>query len=60
VAKKHNFHDIQQKIPQNSDFAKNRDLNPPPYGYVAYDIAKMFAKKIHENRISGRKTQFLQ
>jgi hypothetical protein len=45
VAEKHNFCDIQQKIPQISDFAKKRDLNPPTHGGTAADIAKMFAKK---------------
>jgi hypothetical protein len=44
VAEKHDFRDIQQKIPQYSDFAKKRDLNPPPHGGTAADIAKMFAK----------------
>jgi hypothetical protein len=44
VAKKHNFRGIQQKILQVSDFAKKRDLNPPPHGGTAADIAKMFAK----------------
>jgi hypothetical protein len=45
VAEKHDFRNIQQKIPQISDFDQNRDSNPPPHGDVAYDIAKMFAKK---------------
>jgi hypothetical protein len=44
VAEKHDFRGIQRKIPQASDFAKNRDLNPPPHGDTATDIAKMFAK----------------
>jgi hypothetical protein len=60
VAEKHDFCGIQRKIPQVSDFAKKRDLNPPPHGGTAADIAKMFAKKICKNRISGRKTQFSQ
>jgi hypothetical protein len=46
VVKKHDFCNIQQKILQNSVFAKKRDLNPVTYGEVAADIAKMFAKKI--------------
>jgi hypothetical protein len=45
VAEKHNFHAIQQKILQISDFAKNQDSNPLPHGDVADDIAKMFVKK---------------
>jgi hypothetical protein len=45
VVKKHDFRGIQQKIPQNSDFAKKQDLNPVPNGEVAADIANMFAKK---------------
>jgi hypothetical protein len=44
MAEKHNFRGIQQKILQVSDFAKKRDLNPPPHGGTAADIAKMFAK----------------
>jgi hypothetical protein len=55
--KKHNFRDIQQKIPKISDFAEKRDSNPPPHGDTAADIAKMFAKFFCENRISGQKTQ---
>jgi beta-galactosidase beta subunit len=43
VVKKHSFHGIQQKIPQNSNFAKKRDLNPIPNGEVAEEIEKMFA-----------------
>jgi hypothetical protein len=43
VAEKHDFRGIQQKIPQISDFAKNRDSNPPSHGDTAADIAKMFA-----------------
>jgi hypothetical protein len=44
VAEKHDFRGIQRKIPQISDFAKNRDSNPPSHGDTAADIAKMFAK----------------
>jgi hypothetical protein len=55
VAKKHDFRDIQQKIPQNSDFTKNRDLNPTPHGDVAYIIAKMFAKKFSRKSDFGSK-----
>jgi hypothetical protein len=44
VAEKHDFRGIQQKIPQISNFAEKRDLNPPPNGGTAADIAKMFAK----------------
>jgi hypothetical protein len=44
VAEKHDFRDIQRKIPQISDFAEKQDLNPPPHGDTAGDIAKMFAK----------------
>jgi hypothetical protein len=44
VAEKHDFCGIQRKIPQVSNFAKNRDSNPPPHGDTAADIAKMFAK----------------
>jgi hypothetical protein len=43
VAEKHDFRGIQQKIPQFSNFGKNRDSNPLPHGDVADDIAKMFA-----------------
>jgi hypothetical protein len=43
VAEKHDFHGIQQKNPQISDFAKNRDSNPTSHGDTAADIAKMFA-----------------
>jgi hypothetical protein len=43
VIKKHNFGDIQQKIPQISDFAKKRDSNPLPHGDIVADIAKMFS-----------------
>jgi hypothetical protein len=42
VVEKHDFRGIQQKIPQNSDFAKKQVLNPVPNGWVAADIAKMF------------------
>jgi hypothetical protein len=45
VAEKHDFRGIQRKIPQVSDFVKKRDLNPPPHGGTAADIAKIFAKK---------------
>jgi hypothetical protein len=48
VAEKHDFRDIQRKIPQISDFAEKQDLNPPPHGDTAADIAKMFAKKISQ------------
>jgi hypothetical protein len=44
VVEKHDFRTIQQKIPQISDFAKKRDLNPLPHGDIADNIAKMFAK----------------
>jgi hypothetical protein len=43
VVEKHDFRAIQRKIPQISDFAKKRDLNPLPHGDIADDIAKMFA-----------------
>jgi hypothetical protein len=43
VVKKCDFCGIQQKILQNSDFAKKRDLIPVPNGEVAVDIEKMFA-----------------
>jgi beta-galactosidase beta subunit len=46
VVEKFNYCNIQQKILQNSNFAKKRDLNTVPNGEVAEDIAKMFAKKI--------------
>jgi hypothetical protein len=32
VAEKHDFCSIQQKIPQNPDFAQKQDLNPVPHG----------------------------
>jgi hypothetical protein len=33
VAEKHDFRSMQQKIPQESDFPNNRDMNPfPPWG----------------------------
>jgi hypothetical protein len=35
VVKKRDFRGIQQKIPQNSDFANNRDMNPFPHGETA-------------------------
>jgi hypothetical protein len=44
VAEKHDFHGIQRKILQVSDFAKKWESNPPPHGDTAADIAKMFAK----------------
>jgi hypothetical protein len=40
VVKKHDFCSIQRKIPQNSDFAKKRDLNPVPNGEVARTLQK--------------------
>jgi beta-galactosidase beta subunit len=43
VVKKHYFCGIQQKIPQNSNFAKKRNLNTVPNGEVAADIAKIYA-----------------
>jgi hypothetical protein len=42
VAEKHDFRDIQRKIPHESDFADNRDMNPFPHGETAADLAKMF------------------
>jgi hypothetical protein len=42
VAEKHDFRGTQRKIPQKSDFAQKRDLNPIPHGKIAADIAKMF------------------
>jgi hypothetical protein len=60
VADKHDFLDIQRKIPQISDFAEKQDLNPPPHGDTAADIAKKFANFFCENQISGQKTRFLQ
>jgi hypothetical protein len=51
VAEKHDFRGIQGKIPQISDFAKNRDLNPPSHGDTAADIAKIgFWVKKHNFR----------
>jgi beta-galactosidase beta subunit len=44
VAEKHNFHGIQRKIPQKSDFVNNRDMNQFPHGETAADLAKMFAQ----------------
>jgi hypothetical protein len=58
VVQKHNFHGIQQKILQNSDFAKKRDLNPVPNGEVAADIEKMFAKNFCENHFCVEKHDF--
>jgi hypothetical protein len=59
VVKKHDFCGIQRKIPQKSDFANNRDMNPLPHLETAADIAKMFAQIFCENRFSQQKTQFL-
>jgi hypothetical protein len=44
VAEKHDFRSIQQKIPQESDFANNRDMNPFPNGETAANLAKIFAQ----------------
>jgi hypothetical protein len=55
VPKKHDFLDIQQKIPQISDFAEKQDLNPPPHGDTAADIAKMFAKIVLRKSDFGSK-----
>jgi hypothetical protein len=44
VAKKHDFRSIQQKIPQESDFANNRVMNLFPHGETAADPAKMLAQ----------------
>jgi hypothetical protein len=44
VAEKHDFRCIQRKIPQNSDFANDRVMNPFPHGETAADLAKMFAQ----------------
>jgi hypothetical protein len=60
VVEKHDFCDIQQKIPQISNFAKKRDSNPLPHPHIAAGIAKMFAKKIRKNQISHQKTRFSQ
>jgi hypothetical protein len=60
VAKKHDFRSIQQKIPQESDFANNRVMNLFPHGETAADPAKMLAQFFCENRFSLQKTRFLQ
>jgi hypothetical protein len=44
VVKKRDIRSIQQKILQNSDFAKERDMNPFPHGETASYLAKMFAQ----------------
>jgi hypothetical protein len=51
VVQKHDFCDIQRKIPQISNFAKKRDSNPLHHGDIAAGIAKIFEKKIRKNRI---------
>jgi hypothetical protein len=48
VVEKHNFCGIQQKIPQKSDFALKRDLNPVPHIEAAVDIEKMFEQNLHQ------------
>jgi hypothetical protein len=58
VAEKHDFRSIQQKIPQVSYFAKKRDSNPPPHGYTAADIAKMFANR-NDSEIYFKPISFL-
>jgi hypothetical protein len=53
VAEKHNFCNIQQKILQISDFAKNRDLNPPPHGVWPKNmIFAVYSKKFRKFPIS--------
>jgi beta-galactosidase beta subunit len=44
VAEKHDFCGIQRKIPQKSDFANDRVMNPFPHGETAADHAKIFAQ----------------
>jgi hypothetical protein len=50
VAEKHDFCNIQQKIPQISNFAKKPDSNPPtPWGYCGghcKNVCKIFFAKI--------------
>jgi hypothetical protein len=50
VAEKHDFCDIQQKIPQISDFDEKQDLNPPtPWGYCGghcKNVCKFFLQKL--------------
>jgi hypothetical protein len=59
VAKKHNFRDIQQKIPQTSNFAKKRDSNPPPHGDTAADIAKI-RFQVEKHYFCNNPIEFLQ
>jgi hypothetical protein len=40
VAEKHDFCGIERKIPHESNFADNRDMNPFPHGETAADLAK--------------------
>jgi hypothetical protein len=44
VTEKHDFRSIQQKIPRESNFANNRDMNPLPHVVAAADLVKMFAQ----------------
>jgi hypothetical protein len=57
VAEKHDFRGIQQKIPQKSNFANNRDMNPVPSGDTAADIPKMFKQNLQQKSDSS-KTDF--
>jgi hypothetical protein len=54
LAEKHNFCGIQQKIPQKSDFAQKRDLNPVPHGEAAADIAKMLEQNLQQKSVSAK------
>jgi hypothetical protein len=51
LAEKRNFCGIQQKIPQKSDFAQKRDLNPVPHGEAAADIAKMLEQNLQQKSV---------
>jgi hypothetical protein len=55
VAEKHDFRSIQRKIPQSSDFANYRDMNPLPHGEAAADLAKMFAQIFLRKSVFGTK-----
>jgi hypothetical protein len=55
VTEKHDFRSIQQKIPQESDFANNRDMNPLPHVVAAANLAKMFALIFLQKSVFGTK-----
>jgi hypothetical protein len=55
VVEKHDFRGIQQKIPQKSDFAQKRDLNPELHIEAAVDIAKMFEQNLQRKSDFSKK-----